>query len=237
MTTRFYIDGLNLYYGVLKGSSDKWLDLEEFARRLTPHDQIDAVKYFTARVVDRYPGDRTGERQQVYLRALRTLPKVDIHLGHFRADVKWRTLADRKFSPNELFMPGFRPSWLYRLLWRDQVRRRTEPATSARVMIYEEKGSDVNLGVNLVHDAAVGTIAKAIVITNDSDLEEAIRLARSSGIAVGVVNPHRGAMNKRLKRAADFEIPLRREILAQCQLPEHLTTNKGRQIHRPKEWR
>lgn len=237
MSTRFYIDGLNLYYGALKGTSDKWLDLEAFADRLTPRDQIDSVKYFTARVVDRYPGDRTGERQQVYLRALRTLPTVDIHLGHFRADVKWRALADRKFDPIELFTPRFRPAWLYRLLWRDQVGRRTEPATSARVMIYEEKGSDVNLGVNLVHDAATGAMSKAIVVTNDSDLEEAVRLARSSGVQVGVVNPHRSAMNKRLKRAADFEIPLRREILAQCQLADHLTTNKGRQIHRPNEWR
>ena len=173
----------------------------------------------------------------MYLRALRTLPKVDIHLGHFRADVKWRTLADRKFDPVELFTPRFRPAWLYSLLWRDQVSRRTEPATSARVMIYEEKGSDVNLGVNLVHDAATGAISKAIVITNDSDLEQAIRLARASGVQVGVVNPHSGAMNKRLKRSADFEIPLRPGILAQCQLDEHLTTNKGRQIHRPKQWR
>ena len=55
MTTRFYIDGLNLYYGALKGTPHKWLDLEAFAYRLTPHDQIDAVRYFTARVVDRYP--------------------------------------------------------------------------------------------------------------------------------------------------------------------------------------
>jgi uncharacterized LabA/DUF88 family protein len=165
------------------------------------------------------------------------LPTVDIHLGHFRADVKWRALADRKFDPIELFTPRFRPAWLYLLLWRDHVGRRTEPATSARVMIYEEKGSDVNLGVNLVHDAATGAMSKAIVVTNDSDLEEAVRLARSSGVQVGVVNPHRSAMNKRLKRAADFEIPLRREILAQCQLADHLTTNKGRQIHRPNEWR
>ena len=151
------------------------------------------------------PGDRTGERQQVYLRALRTLPKVDIHLGHFRSDVKWRALADRKFDPKVLFAPPFRPDWLYQLLWRNQARRRTEPATSARVMIYEEKGSDVNLGVNLVHDAAVGGVQKAIVITNDSDLEEAIRRACSLGATVGIVN-----LNARRQTSASRRLQISR---------------------------
>jgi hypothetical protein len=36
----FYIDGFNLYYGCLKGSPYKWLDLDALARRLQPRDQI-----------------------------------------------------------------------------------------------------------------------------------------------------------------------------------------------------
>jgi hypothetical protein len=60
MTTRFYIDGLNLYYGALKGTSDKWLYLEAFADRLTPRDQIDSVKYFTARVSTATPAIERG---------------------------------------------------------------------------------------------------------------------------------------------------------------------------------
>ena len=32
--TIVYIDGYNLYYGLLKGTSYKWLDLFAFARRL-----------------------------------------------------------------------------------------------------------------------------------------------------------------------------------------------------------
>jgi uncharacterized LabA/DUF88 family protein len=234
--TILYIDGLNFYYGALKGTPNKWLDLEAFGRRLLPKDDIVGIKYFTAKVIDRFPGDRTGERQQAYLRAVRTNPLVEIHLGHFRSDVKWRALADGRFGVEELFSPPFRPAWLIRRMWRDQVKRRTEPATSARVVIHEEKGSDVNLGVNLVFDAAAGTCKKAIVISNDADLEEAIRLARRAGAEVGIVNPQRAAANKRLKKVADFEIPLRHEILEKCQLPNLVRDAQGRQVHCPKQW-
>ena len=234
--TIVYIDALNFYYGALKGTSDKWVDLGAFAQRLLPRDDVIRIKYFTAKVIDRFPGDRTGERQQAYLRAVRTNPLVDIHLGHFRSDIKWRTLADGRFDVSELFSPPFRPTWLIRRMWRDQVKRRTEPATSARVVIHEEKGSDVNLGVNLVFDAAAGTCQKALVISNDADLEEAVRLARRAGVEVGIVNPQRSATNKRLKRVADFEIPLRHDILSKCQLPNLVVDRNGRQIHRPKQW-
>lgn len=234
--TIVYVDALNFYYGALKGTRDRWLDLEAFALRLVPKDDVIRIKYFTAKVIDRFPGDRTGERPQAYLRAVRTNLLVDIHLGHFRSDIKWRTLADSRFDVSELFSPPFRPTWLIRRMWRDQVKRRTEPVTSARVVIHEEKGSDVNLGVNLVFDAAAGTCQKALVISNDADLEEAVRLARRAGIEVGIVNPQRSATNKRLKKVADFEIPLRHEILAKCQLPNLVVDRNGRQIHRPKQW-
>ena len=131
---------------------------------------------------------RTGERQQEFPCGA-TNPLVDVHLGHVRSDIKWRTLVDGRFDVSELFSPPFSPTWLIRRMWRNQVKRRTEPATSARVVIHEEKGSDVNLGVNLVFDAAAGTCGKALVISNDADLEEAVRLARRAGAEVGIVNP------------------------------------------------
>jgi hypothetical protein len=50
---------------------------------LLPKNQITALKYFTAPVTAR-PGDPDQpNRQQLYLRALRTLPGVEIIYGHF----------------------------------------------------------------------------------------------------------------------------------------------------------
>ena len=45
-----YIDGFNLYYGALKGTPYKWLDLARLCQALLPSDTIQEIKYFTARV-------------------------------------------------------------------------------------------------------------------------------------------------------------------------------------------
>ncbi|HEX5010662.1 MAG TPA: hypothetical protein VFY71_09685 [Planctomycetota bacterium] len=42
--TIVYVDGLNLYYGALKGTPHKWLDLVRFAGRLRINDDIVRVR-------------------------------------------------------------------------------------------------------------------------------------------------------------------------------------------------
>ena len=71
MRTYVYVDGFNLYYGALKGTAWKWLDLPAlFAAVLQPHHDILAVKYFTARVSGTPADQSKPQRQDVYLRAL-----------------------------------------------------------------------------------------------------------------------------------------------------------------------
>jgi hypothetical protein len=53
--TNVYVDGFNLYYGCLKGSPYRWLDLEALCAHLLPKHTIHRVRYFTARVAAR-PG-------------------------------------------------------------------------------------------------------------------------------------------------------------------------------------
>ena len=54
MRTFVYADGFNLYYGALRATPWKWIDLPAlFARVLQPHDDILTVNYFTARVSGR----------------------------------------------------------------------------------------------------------------------------------------------------------------------------------------
>jgi len=60
----------------------------------------------------------------------------------------------------------------------------------ARVIKTEEKGSDVNLAAHLVNDAHLDGFESAIVVTNDSDLVEPIRIVTEQlGLPVGVLNP------------------------------------------------
>lgn len=53
MATIVYIDGFNLYYGALRGSPYRWLDLEALSRRLLPKDDIHLIRYFIARITAR----------------------------------------------------------------------------------------------------------------------------------------------------------------------------------------
>ena len=71
MRTFVYVDGFNLYYGALRGTPWKWLDLTAlFTKVLQPHHDILKVKYFTARVSGTPADQSKPQRQDVCLRAL-----------------------------------------------------------------------------------------------------------------------------------------------------------------------
>ena len=82
-TANVYIDGFNLYYGSLKKRwpQFKWLDLQSFCESLLLGLQVKRIHYFTARVQNSPRNPRVADRQQAYLRALATLPKLTIHEG------------------------------------------------------------------------------------------------------------------------------------------------------------
>ena len=78
-----YVDGFNLYYGAVKGTPYRWLDIAALCRLMLPNDQIHQVKYFTALVSPRPHDPDQPTRQQTYLRALRTLPNLPLIFGSF----------------------------------------------------------------------------------------------------------------------------------------------------------
>jgi hypothetical protein len=84
--TNVYIDGMNLFYGCLKGSPYNWLDPVALSKSLVPNDEINTVHYFTAQVISTPRKPHAYIRQFIYLRALSTLPEVRIHLGYYRRD-------------------------------------------------------------------------------------------------------------------------------------------------------
>lgn len=79
-----YIDGFNLYYSAVKGTSLRWLNPHALVARVFPRNQIVGTKYFTASVSP-LPGNLDQPvRQAIYWRALRTLPNFEIVKGDFR---------------------------------------------------------------------------------------------------------------------------------------------------------
>ena len=204
MATVVYIDGFNFYYGAVKGTPHKWLDHEALCRRLLPKDQIVKIRYFTARISARPDDPQQAVRQETYLRALATLPLIEIHYGHYVTRPTRMPLAN-------------------------------PPAKGARtveVLKTEEKGSDVNLATYLLLDAFQKRCDTAVVISNDSDLAEPVRIAQSeAGIKVGVINPHKAKYRSRRLQGTFFK-QLRPSVLAQTQLPAVLHDAQGT-IHKP----
>jgi hypothetical protein len=79
--TYVYVDGFNLFYGALRRTPYRWLDLAKLCRRYLPNDDVRTIKYFTAIVSARPSDPDQPVRQQLYLRALQTLPEVEIYYG------------------------------------------------------------------------------------------------------------------------------------------------------------
>jgi uncharacterized LabA/DUF88 family protein len=208
MATIVYFDGFNLYYGALKGTPHKWLDLGALSRRLLPNDDVVAIRYFTALVAARPDDPQQPQRQQAYLRALRTIPGLSIHLGHYLTHAVRMPLA----AP----LPG-------------------GPRT-VEVIRTEEKGSDVNLATYLLLDAFQGRCDTAVVVSNDSDLQEPILVAeRELGIQVGVVNPHPA---RRRSPRPPLVVLQAAAAIGPSQLPAAAGAEgrAGREIRRPLSW-
>jgi uncharacterized LabA/DUF88 family protein len=83
MRASVYIDGYNFYYGCIKGTRYRWLDFSKLCKILLPNDDITSIKYFTALVHPRPTDPEKLWRQQLYLRALKTIPNMEIILGSF----------------------------------------------------------------------------------------------------------------------------------------------------------
>ena len=207
--TTVYVDGLNLYYGVLHGKPNRrWLDPEKMAREVLPTAEIDKVKFFTARMKD-FGRSGAHQRQDVYLRALLTTGVVEIHYGHFRVDPRTRKL----------------------------VTPLPDGTRFVEVLSPEEKGSDVNLASHLVLDGALGRYDTALVVTNDSDLAEPIRLTTSElGKNVVLLHPSGGPAGSLVKAGPSAILKLQVNTILKCQLPDPVIDAKGRAISKPAGW-
>jgi len=96
MKTNIYIDGFNFYYGSIKGTPYHWLNVAKMCEILLPKDSVHRIKYFTALVTARRNDPDKPVRQQTFLRALRTIPNLEIVLGTFLSHEVTMPLAPPK---------------------------------------------------------------------------------------------------------------------------------------------
>lgn len=207
LRTIVYVDAFNLYYGALRRTPFKWLDLFALSQAvLVPENEIIGIKYFTARVRPRPDNPGKPTRQALYLRALGTI-HADVVLGQYLShDVVMRLSNPR---------PGENPF--------------------VHVIKTEEKGSDVNIASHLLVDAAKDAMDCGVLVTGDSDLTTPVRMARHVfGKKVGVINPQKHDC-KTLRAVATFYKHVRPAALAASQFPDELTDAAGT-FRKPAEW-
>ncbi len=193
-----YIDGYNLYYGGRgicgRGATGwRWLDL-----RALSHSVIASqsgwtapfnlrVVYCTARIKGA-SNSQSQRDQDTYLRALQKHNSFD--------HVEFGTYVTRcATAPLAVAGKGGKPV-LTTSTWPLMVKDTNGAAVAnawfmVSVAKREEKGSDVNVAVHLLHDALLGKVDAAVVVSNDSDLKVAVDMARSR-VPVGLVNPTKG---------------------------------------------
>lgn len=207
--TIVYVDGFNLYY-TLKKENAKWLDLNKLCDQLLTDNDIVAIKYFTARVKSHSGDLDIHVRQNAYLQALQTNPKVEIIFDHFLTNNVWVIKTeDEKKS-------------------KDQIAK-------VQVIKTEEKGSDVNLATHLLVDGFQHKYDVAAVITNDSDLKLPLEKVRTVlNKTVELICPH-DKPSRELLKVANFFKPIKSNLYHQCQFTEKISYN-GRTIHKPKSW-
>jgi len=89
----------------------------------------------------------------------------------------------------------------------------------------------------MLHDAWQDIYDCAVVLSNDSDLAEALRLVRSLGKIVGIMCPVNSGPAKDLEAHADFVRAVRPVHLHRSQLPHVVVLPGGGAVHCPPRWR
>lgn len=235
LRTRVYVDGYNFYYGCLKGSHHKWLNLYAlFAEQILPsirHDGDDgvpvkhelaplALKYFTATIHERAAkAEDSVSSQDTYHVALKNhcAGRLDIVKGYF--------------SISAVRAPKV-----------DEVDPSRWPRDCARIAIwkYEEKQSDVSLALHAYHDALTAEVDQVVIASNDTDLVPALRMIRENTQAiVGLVVPtcdRKRTPNADLTRYSHWtRTHISEQELAAAQLPRVVPKKRGVSL-KPVTW-
>lgn len=200
-----YVDGFNLYYGSLKETEYKWLNLKAlFQSMLNSDGRIEKIKYYSAHVSDKI-SEGASARQHAYINAIKTIPEVEVHWGSF--------LSSEKYRPK---LPI------------------TIPVKYIKVAITEEKGSDVNLASHLINDGWKNLYDVAVVVSNDSDLFEPIRIVKEElKKTVGIICPHKGLPDNLKNLPPSFVKHISTTLLRKSQFPEILPKTN---IKKPDAW-
>lgn len=226
-----YVDGYNLYYGRLRNSAFKWLDVvdlfDAILARRDQNEKVARLHLFTAPALANFAthGEASVIAQAAYHRALQSK-----HPERFEI-----IYGKHSYDRSGALLPSFVEGQAY-----DRTIR-------SRVWKLEEKKTDVNLALRMYRDACKGLYGRIILMSNDSDAEPVLQAIRQDfpeimiGVVIPIWPPTPGAAMPRrvsgsLSKLADWVISNNTDDqLREAQLPDQIPTRK-KPIRKPPHW-
>jgi len=205
-----YVDGFNLFFCLLKGHKGrKWFDVQNYFEKLRSDDDIVCIKYFTTLMMG-----TKKKRQEDYLNALKTQPKIKIILGKFKSqDIV--CLIDCGYKGNKVF--------------QTPIEKLTDVNIASHLI------ADASQCIN---------VKNLIIVSGDSDLVPAIDMVKNlyPEIRIIVYVPYEPKYNSREKVSTDIrqsahkhrDLPI--ELILKSQFSDEIITKDGLKIEKPKCW-
>lgn len=230
LRTAIYIDGYNLYYGRLRGTRYKWLDVvalfSQMVRSIEPTSQIISVKYFTAPALTKFArhGEASMRAQNDYHRALESK----------YPEVFTKVLGTHVYEKDGTALP---------LYLEGQAFDKTKTVKVWRLV---EKKTDVNLAMGMYRDANNGEVGQLVLVSNDSDAEPVLVALREDfpHLKIGLVMPLSCPDDTKKGRPASTSLSrlahwsrsyIRDDELNRALLPDQVATRK-KPAHKPPHW-
>lgn len=210
----FLIDGFNVYHsldtlGKMTGASVKWLNLVGLCE-----GYLHAVRGAV--------GERVELMQVHYFSALAE------HLVPRKPEVVER---------HRTYIRALRETGVRVQLSHFKRRDVRCPDCGTRFVRYEEKETDVAIGLKLVEVLATGECQTVVVVTGDTDMLPAIAAARRlfPDRKIGVGFPFL-RHNRELAQHADYSFKIDQRSLLKAQFPPRVRLRDGSEIERPAGW-
>lgn len=229
MRTACFVDGYNMFYGLLAGTPYKWLDLPSLLAHIVriehPESTVSGISFFTSGVKPSLAsrGIASKEAQDMYLRAL------------IARDV-------RVFYGRHQLESGKAPRF---------INKHTPASRADQVDVWklEEKETDVHIAISMYRLASREAYLPAeertqqiVLVSGDTDMTPALRALREDfpDLRVGVILPHREGIQRTvpgsLKQYAHWMRHLVTQVeLADHQFPSRIPTRK-KPVTKPDYW-
>lgn len=210
MRTACFVDGYNLFYGLLAGTQYKWLDLQALLGHIVhvehPGSTVESVSFFTSGVKPSLAsrGSASKEAQDTYLRAL-IARGVSVFYGRHQLE------------------SGKAPRF---------IDKNTPASRADQVEIWklEEKETDVHIAISMyrlaVRQAALPPeqrIEQLVLVSADTDMTPALRAIHEDfpELRLGVILPHREGIKRTVPGSLKQYAHWMRHVVTNVELAAH----------------